>query len=141
MRSRPEDAVMARSFLGLLVCQGLGELIQRVTGLPLSGPVIGMVILLAAMMVRAGPSTELRTAATSLLGYLSLLFVPSAVGVMAYLPVLQRQWLPVAVALIASTILGMVSAGLVMQTVNRRYRSRVTQLPIAGQLGEVGEDE
>ena len=132
---------MARSFLGLLICQGLGELIQRVIGVPLSGPVIGMVILLAAMMVRAGPSTELRTAATSLLGYLSLLFVPSAVGVMAYLPVLRGQWLPVAAALVASTLLGMASAALVMQAVNRRYRSSVSELPIAGQLGEVGDDE
>jgi holin-like protein len=132
---------MARSFLGLLICQGLGELIQRVIGVPLSGPVIGMVILLAAMMVRAGPSTELRTAATSLLGYLSLLFVPSAVGVMAYLPVLRGQWLPVAAALVVSTLLGMASAALVMQAVNRRYRSRVSELPIAGQLGEVGDDE
>lgn len=132
---------MARSFLVLLVCQGSGELIHRMTGLPLSGPIIGMVLLLGAMKVRNGPSTELRASANLLLGYLSLLFVPAAVGVMAYLPVLHRQWLPIAVALLISTILGMASAALVMQAVNRRYRPRCPQRLIGGQLEAVGDGE
>lgn len=131
---------MAQSLLTLLVCQGLGELIHRVTALPLSGPIIGMIILLGLMVMRTGPSKGLRAAANSLLGYLSLLFVPAAVGVVAYLPVLQRQWLPIAVALLGSTILGMASAALVMQAVNRRYPSRFQQ-QIGFQVEEVGDDE
>jgi holin-like protein len=131
---------MAQSLLTLLVCQGLGELIHRVTALPLSGPIIGMIILLGLMVMRTGPSKELRAAANSLLGYLSLLFVPAAVGVVAYLPVLQREWLPIAVALFGSTILGMASAALVMQAVNRRYPSRFRQ-QIGLQVGEAGDDE
>jgi holin-like protein len=99
-----------------------------------------MIILLGLMVMRTGPSKELRAAANSLLGYLSLLFVPAAVGVVAYLPVLQRQWLPIAVALLGSTILGMASAALVMQAVNRRYPSRCQQ-QIGSQVGEVGDDE
>jgi len=45
---------MAQSLLTLLVCQGLGELIHRVTALPLSGPIIGMIILLGLMVMRTG---------------------------------------------------------------------------------------
>jgi holin-like protein len=130
---------MAQSLLTLLVCQGLGELIHQVTALSLSGSIIGMIILLGLMVMGTGPSKELQAAANSLLGYLSLLFVPAAVGVVAYLPVLQRQWLPIAVALLGSTILGMASAALVMQIVNRRYPSRFQQ--IGFQVEEVGDDE
>jgi holin-like protein len=131
---------MAQSFLTLLVCQAFGELIHRMTALPLSGPIIGMITMLAWMAMRAGPSTELRASANALLRYLSLLFVPAAVGVVAYLPVLQRQWLPIAVALLGSTILGMASAALVMQAVNRRYPSRFQQ-QIGVQVGELGDAE
>src|ERR1051325_10052289 len=115
---------MAQSFLTLLVCQVLGELFPQMMGLPLSGPIIGMTMLLAWLAVRSGATRELRTSASSLLGYLSLLFVSAAGGVMAYLPALQQQLFPVAVALSVSTVLGMGSAALIMQAVNRRYSTR-----------------
>ena len=111
---------MARSFLVLLVCQGSGELVHQLAGVPLSGPITGMVLLLALMLARGGPSTDLRASATSLLGYLSLLFVPAAVGIMPYLSVLRAQWLPVAVALLVSTVLAMGSSALIVQRLNRR---------------------
>src|SRR5690349_17574951 len=131
---------MPQSFLTLLICQAIGELVHRMTGLPLSGPIIGMVIALAWMIMRGGPSAGLRASANSLLEYLSLLFVPAAVGVIAYMPVLQRQWLPIRVALFASTILGMGTAALTMQAVNRRYLSR-SRKPVILQVGELGDDE
>lgn len=131
---------MVQSFLTLLICQAFGELVHRMTGLPLSGSIIGMVILLAWMIMCGGASTELRASAGSLLGYLSLLFVPAAVGVIAYMPVLQRQWLPITVALFASTILGMGAAALTMQAVNRRYLSRLRE-PTGLQVGELGDGE
>jgi holin-like protein len=115
----PPEAHMAQSFLMLLVCQALGELIHRLTGLPLSGPISGMVLLLGAMLIRGGPSAQLRASSGSLLSYLSLLFVPAAVGVMPYLPLLRSQWLPIAVALLVSTVLAMGSAALIVQAINR----------------------
>ena len=42
---------MVQSFLVLLICQACGEAIHRLTGLPLSGPITGMVILLAVMIL------------------------------------------------------------------------------------------
>ena len=126
---------MAQSFLTLLVCQVLGELFHQMTGLPLSGPIIGMTMLLAWLAVRSGPTRELRTSASSLLGYLSLLFVPAAVGVMAYLPALQQQLFPVAVALSVSTVLGMGSAALIMQAVNRRYSTRLARSDVPRRAG------
>ena len=65
----------------ILGCQLAGELIAAAAGLPLPGPVLGMVILFAGLMFRGLPR-GLATVADALLGNLSLLFVPAGVGVM-----------------------------------------------------------
>ena len=109
-----------RGYLVLLAAQAGGEAVRAATGLPLSGPIIGMALLLAVLSVRGGPSQELRSSGNGLLGYLSLLFVPAAVGIMPYLPLLRTQWLPIAVALAASSVMAMASAALIMQWMNRR---------------------
>ena len=110
-----------RGYLVLLAAQAAGEAVRAATGLPLSGPIIGMALLLAVLSARGGPSQELRSSANSLLGYLSLLFVPAAVGIMPYLPLLRSQWLPIAVALTASSVMAMASAALIMQRMNGRH--------------------
>ena len=94
-----------RGFLVLLAAQAAGEAVRAATELPLSGPIIGMALLLAVLSARGGPSEELRSSATGLLGYLSLLFIPAAVGIMPLLPLLRAQWLPIAVALIGSSVM------------------------------------
>jgi holin-like protein len=133
---------VVQSFLVLLVCQGFGEAIHRLTGLPLSGPIIGMVILLGVMIARKGPSPELRNSSNALLGYLSLLFVPAAVGIMPHLSLLRAQWLPVLAALLVSTFLGMGTAALVVQAVNRRPRMLQSRQPVIASsegLGGAGD--
>ena len=113
-----------RGYLVLLAAQAAGEAVHAATELPLSGPVIGMALLLALLSARGGPSEELRNSANSLLGYLSLLFVPAAVGIMPFLPLLRAQWLPIAVALIGSSVMAMAAAALIMQAMNRRVTAR-----------------
>lgn len=90
----------------LLVLQTVGELLSRGLGLPLPGPVVGLVLLLVALRwspVRAAVGG----CADVLLSHLSLLFVPVAVGVMAYLPLLSTYGLRLAAVLVASTWVGL----------------------------------
>lgn len=116
---------MLRTYLVLFSCQVAGDVIHQASGIPLSGPIIGMILLLAALTVRGGASDEFCQSGQTTLGYLSLFFVPPGVGIMQYLPLLRAHWLPVLLALIASTALAMVSAALVMQSVERlRQRHR-----------------
>ena len=76
---------MVRAFLALLGCQEMGEVVRQVSGIPLSGPIIGMILLLAALIVRGGASDEFCRSGQTMLGYLSLFFVPLGVGVMQHL--------------------------------------------------------
>lgn len=104
----------------LLVCQFAGELAAHAAGIPIPGPVLGMLLLLVGLIwrehtVRKGPDPELKAVASGLLGNLSLLFVPAGVGVTTQLDVLAKSWLPLTVAIVVSTFLGLVVTGWVMQ--------------------------
>jgi holin-like protein len=110
---------MLRAYLALLGCQMFGEVIQHVSKLPLSGPIIGMVLLLIFLRVIGGGSDEFNLAGQSLLRYLPLFFVPPGVGVMQHFALMRTWWLPTLLALIASTALAMMSGAIVMQSVTR----------------------
>ncbi|MBB3140717.1 CidA/LrgA family protein [Halomonas organivorans] len=89
----------------LLACQMLGEMLARGLTLPIPGPVIGMVILLAALIVRGKVPESLRVSGEGLLRYLTLLFVPAGVGLMVHGALIGRDVLPILVTLIVSTAL------------------------------------
>ena len=128
---------MLRAYLALLGCQAAGEIIHQASGIPLSGPIIGMIVLLAALTVRGGASDEFCRSGQITLGYLSLFFVPPGVGVIQYLPLLRAHWLPVLLALIVSTALAMASGALVMRSVERlRQRHRTPIMLNASAGGE-----
>lgn len=103
----------------LLVCQLLGEIVIRALGLPVPGPVLGMFFLFLFLLLRDGPSTELRTTAQALLQHLSLLFVPAGTGVVLYLRLIQGEWLAISVALCVSTLLAMLVSAAVMRLAQR----------------------
>lgn len=115
---------MLRTYLALLSCQAAGDIIRQVTGIPLSGPIIGIVLLLAGLIARGGASDEFYQSGHATLTYLSLFFVPPGVGVVEQLPLLRAHWLPILLALIVSTALAMASGALVMQSVERLRRQR-----------------
>ncbi|HTW53134.1 MAG TPA: CidA/LrgA family protein [Stellaceae bacterium] len=113
---------MLRTYLVLLICQAAGDIIHQLAGLPLSGPLIGMVLLLVVLTIRGGASEEFRRSGQATLGYLSLFFVPPGVGIMEHLALIRAQWLTMLLAVIISTVLAMISGAIVMQSVNRLHR-------------------
>lgn len=95
---------MIESLTLLLVCQLAGEVVARASGFPLPGPVVGMAILFVGLMIRGNVPRPLQETAKSVLDHLSLLFVPAGVGVMIYIPLIADEWLPIATAVIAGTL-------------------------------------
>ena len=94
--------------LGLLLgCQLAGEFITRGLGLPIPGPVLGLVILLLALALLPTLSSSLRPTTQVILAHLSLMFVPAGVGVIGNLEVLSSDWGALLLVLTISTILSM----------------------------------
>ena len=106
---------MARVLIGiiaLLACQLVGEVIVRLTGLVVPGPVVGMVLFLIVLRWRR-PSSEsaLVRAPDLLLRHLQLLFVPAGVGIVVHLAVLRADALSLSAGLWLSWLLGLLAAG------------------------------
>jgi len=103
----------------LLLCQLAGELIARVAHLPVPGPVLGMLILFAGLMLRGGVPAAVQETAGGILRHLSLLFIPAGVGVMVHMERLSAEALPVVLALFGSTLFGVAVTAKVMAVLLR----------------------
>lgn len=104
----------------LLVCQLAGEAIHRLTGLPLPGSVIGMVLLLAWLALIPRERLTLTQVTGWLTAHLSIMFVPAAVGVMEEGAILSRYGLGIVVAVVVSTLLTLAVTALVFRAVAGR---------------------
>lgn len=103
---------MIVALFALLAFQLAGEVIVRALGLPLPGPVLGMLLLAVALAVRGGVPPALEQLARGLLEHLSLLFIPAGVGILAHLQRVSEAWFALAVTVLASTAVTLaVSAG------------------------------
>lgn len=107
----------------LLVFQLAGEVITRALDLPVPGPVIGMGLFFVFLMLRGGPSEELRKTAGGLLQHLSLLFIPAGTGIVLYGELIAAEWLPIVAALVGSTALAIVVTALVLDALVKRRRA------------------
>ncbi len=110
---------MVRAIMVLLLCQLAGTVVQEGTGLPIPGPVMGLVLLLGILVWRGGPDETLRSTANGFLKYLGLLFVPAGVGVVTELHELRANALAIAIAIPVSTILAIAVTGVLMQFLAR----------------------
>ncbi len=105
---------MINGLLALLACQLVGELLVRLLGVPVPGPVAGMVVLLVALQLREpGKDAGVVRVADGLLRHLQLLFVPAGVGVVEYLGVLGASAVPVVVGLAVSWFAALVTTAAV----------------------------
>ena len=105
----------------LLIFQLIGEVGARLLDIPVPGPVIGMLLLFLALAVRRSVPPSLDTASSTSLSHLSLLFVPAGVGMMIHLERITGEWLPIAVALLGSTVITMLASALIMAAASRLF--------------------
>lgn len=110
---------MLESLALLLVCQLIGELLVQFVGLPLPGPVAGMVLLFLLLTLRRGVPAQLRHTCLTLLSHLSLLFVPAGVGVVLHFEAIAREWLVILFTLVFSTVATIAVTALTMSTLAR----------------------
>ncbi|WP_409201301.1 CidA/LrgA family protein [Paracoccus aurantius] len=103
----------------LLSFQLVGEIAARGLGMPLPGPVIGLVLLVLSCSAKPRLAEMLRPAARGLLANLSLFFVPAGVGVIAHLPEFRSNGFAIATALMVSTALAIAAGALVFAFVVR----------------------
>ncbi len=103
---------MIKGLVQLLLFQGLGEVISKLLGLPIPGPVVGLILLLATLLIRNKLDPDLDMVATGFTQNLGLLFIPAAVGVVMFIPQLAEYGLAIAAILIASVGLSVAASAI-----------------------------
>lgn len=103
---------MLLCFIVLLAFQLVGEVLARLMGLPIPGPVIGMLLLFFTLIRFPRLLAKLEQAAMAMLQHLSLLFIPAGVGIMVSVSQIGDHWLAILVSMLASTLLTMVVTAL-----------------------------
>ena len=110
---------MLNGFLALLLCQFVGELLVLITGMPVPGPVVGMVLLLVVLVIFKRTPDSVRFVSEGLLRHLALLYVPAGVGLMVHLEMISQYWLAILVALLVSTFVTMLMTVLVFRLLGK----------------------
>jgi holin-like protein len=104
---------MIASLSLILLCQLAGEVFVRGLGLPMPGPVVGLLLLLVLLLARdrftvlaRGPLQQdgVENASRGLLAHLSLLFVPAGVGVVQKLDLIAEHGIAIIMILAASVV-------------------------------------
>lgn len=110
----------------LLLAQMAGLAAEELLGLPVPGVVIGLVLLVAAGLLRPTRAVvrAAEPAATPLLAHLQLLFVPPGVGIVLEMQALAQNALPIALAVGGSFVLTLLLSGALLQALLRRQDRR-----------------
>ena len=95
---------MLPALTAIFACQLAGETLTVAFALPLPGPVVGMMILFVFLIVRGHVPENLGQVGDTLLGHLSLLFVPAGAGIMQHVARIEAEAVPLAATLIPSTL-------------------------------------
>ena len=103
----------------LLLCQLAGESIVRALDIPVPGPVLGAVFMLAFLSFRRRVPDNLGKTSHDLLANFSLLFVPAGAGIILHAARLEAEAFALITALIGSTALTIAVAALVFVGVDR----------------------
>lgn len=120
---------MLKSLTVLLAFQALGELLSFALFPSIPGPVLGLIALLGFFFIRKGVPDDIQSTANVFTTNLGLLFVPAAVGVVVFWPVLAEFGVVILITLLVSVVVTLVGTALLLDKLASRY------MP-----GEVSED-
>lgn len=104
-----------KAFLLILLFLLGGELIRYLFDLPVAGNIIGMLLLFVALKQKWVKLSVIKPASDKLLEFLVLFFIPYGVGLMVYFDLVKAYWLPMTIAVIASTLLTLYITGIILQ--------------------------
>ena len=119
--------MLLRGLTLLILMQLLGTALNVLLLPMLPGPVIGMLLLFILLVIRGEVSPALGEASSSLLRYLPLLLIPTAVGATLFIDTLSGQLLAVSAAMLASLVLSMLFSGWLMQKLIERRQGTQEQ--------------
>jgi putative effector of murein hydrolase LrgA (UPF0299 family) len=119
--------MLLRGLTWLVLCQLLGTALSVLLLPMLPGPIIGLLLMFALLLVQGRVSEPLAEASSTLLRYLPLLLVPTAVSVVLYLDLLGKDLWAVIATMLLSLVISCLFTGWLMQRLIERQGQREEQ--------------
>lgn len=120
---------MLAGFLLLVLFQLLGDVLAAWLGIPVPGAVLGMLLLVVALLLKArlGGADALQSAtgqsleqvSNGLVRYLSLFFLSAGIGIFFLPETFSGQWLPLLAVIVPGTVLTLLVTALLLQALLR----------------------
>ncbi|MCW8887066.1 MAG: CidA/LrgA family protein [Motiliproteus sp.] len=104
----------------IMVFWVLGESLHYLTDIPISGSVLGMLMLFFYLMIRQNISLDLEKTSQALISQLTLLLLPGGVGLFFLGERMQGQWLPLLISIFVGSILSIILSLLLMKQLVKR---------------------
>lgn len=101
----------------------IGEAIQHLFHLPVSGSIVGLVLLLICLGLRIVPVSIIEDGAGFLLSFLPLLFIPAMTGVINYPSLISFNGLMLLITVVLSTIVTIIAAGFASQLLEKKQKN------------------
>lgn len=124
---------MLKSLTILLAFQALGELLSFAAFPSIPGPVLGLICLLAFFFSKGNVPVDIQATANVFTANLGLLFVPAAVGVVVFWPVLAEFGVVILISLLVSVVVTLVGTALLLDRLAARF--------MPGDVSEVAKND
>ena len=108
----------------LFVMLFTGQALIGILGLPLPGPLVGLLLLFLALLFRGKLPAPLGTVCNFLLSHLMLFFIPLVAGIIMHVERLEQEWLAFFAAGVGATALAIIVSALTFQWMLRRSRAK-----------------
>lgn len=99
--------------------------IAKLLHLPIPGSILGIIVIFTLLKSKVIKLSWIEKGANWLLAELLLFFIPAAVGVMKYIPLLESEGVQILIVVIISTLIVMISSGLIASRITKRKERKV----------------
>ena len=93
----------------------IGEAITYFFEVPIAGNILGMVLIFVALRLKIVKLKDIKPASDKLIKYLVLFFIPYGVGLMTYFEIIADYWMPISIAVIASTVISLYISAIIIE--------------------------
>lgn len=111
----------------LLGLQLAGEWAVRLTGAPVPGGLVGLLLLFGGLVWMGRLPAALRDTTHHILQHLILFFIPAVAGVMLHFELLMHEWLPFVLACVGATVITIVVTALTLSWMLKRQHPSASQ--------------
>lgn len=110
----------ARAFFIIALCLWTGNLLTGWLGIAIPGSIIGLLILFSLLVSQLIPATWVKDGCKLFMQYMTLLFIPAAMGIMDSYNLLLDNLLPIVVGCLGSSVLTLLAVAYLTEYLQSR---------------------